>query len=187
MIFNEAGRVPNGLNFYYRNTKLDIVKSYCYLGIEFTCSGSFKLARDCLIDKAQKAMFPLKTLIKQFQLPVKKSLRLFHSLIRPIILYNSENLCHLSHRQVNDIHEDRKSIAECLINSHVNATHQKFLKYILGVRTNCCNMATIGELGEYPLLLRAWISSLTYWHRSTQMTNDTLYTLWKTTMNNLSG
>ena len=174
MIFTESGRIPNGLAFYYRNTKLDIVKSYCYLGIDFVCSGSFKLARDNLIDKAQKAMFPLKALVNQFQLPVKKSLRLFHSLIRSIILYNAENLCHLSHRQLSDLDENRTSMAECLINSHVNTTHQKFLKYLLGVRTNCCNIATMGELGEYPLLLRAWTSSLSFWHRSSQMKDDTL-------------
>ena len=35
-------------------------------------------------------------------------------------------------------------------------------------------MATMGELGEFPLLLRAWISSLGFWHRSTQMKDDTL-------------
>ena len=65
-------------------------------------------------------------------------------------------------------------MAECLINSQVNITHQKFLKYLLGVRTNCGNMATLGEVGEYPLLLRAWTSFLTYWHRTTQMLDDTL-------------
>ena len=45
---------------------------------------------------------------------------------------------------------------------------------MLGVKSNCSNMATIGELGEYPLLLRAWVSSLSFWHRSTQMSGDTL-------------
>ena len=56
----------------------------------------------------------------------------------------------------------------------MNSTHQKFLKYVLGVRTNCCNIATIGELGEYPLLIRAWVAKISYWHRSTQMMDNTL-------------
>ena len=30
MIFNEAGRLVNGSNFYYCKVKLDIVKTYCY-------------------------------------------------------------------------------------------------------------------------------------------------------------
>ena len=125
MIFNEAGRLVNDSNFYCCKAKLDIVKTYCYLGVEFTCSGSFKCARDCFTDKAQKAMFSLKALINQFQLPIKNSLRLFHSLIKPIALYNSENLVHLSHRQISDLEENRKSLSECVMNSHKIDTRYK--------------------------------------------------------------
>ena len=59
-------------------------------------------------------------------------------------------------------------------NSYTNVTQQKFLKYILGVKQNCSNLTTFGELGEYPLLLHGFISLLSYWHRTTQMPEDTL-------------
>ena len=174
VIFNEAGRLITGTNFLYRKMKMEIVRSYCYLGIEFTCSGSFKQAREILMDKAQKAVFPLKSVINQFQLPCVKSLGLFHSLITPIALYNSENLAHLTHRQIKAVDENQTSILNCLTNSYVDKTQQKFLKYILGVKRNCNNMATLGELGEHPLLVKAWVSLLSFWHRSTQMPDETL-------------
>ena len=174
VIFNPAGRLVNGFNFFYRGKKLEIVKSYCYLGIDFMCSGSFREARTNLSEKAQKAMFPLRAMIKQFQLPCGKSLELFHSLIRPIALYNSENLAHLTHHQIKSIVENKTTLLSYLTNSYLDNSQQKFLKFILGVKRNCSNMATLGELGEFPLLLNAFISLLSFWHRSTQMQDDTL-------------
>ena len=34
-------------------------------------------------------------------------------------------------------------------------------------------MATLGELGEYPLILNAFVSLLSFWHRLTQMDDGT--------------
>ena len=109
VIFNPPGRLLTGIQFNFKGKKLDIVKSYCYLGIDFMCSGSFKIARSNLSEKAKKAMFSLKGMINQFQLPCTKSLELFHSLIRPIALYDSENLTHLTHRQTNSVEKNRMS------------------------------------------------------------------------------
>ena len=52
--------------------------------------------------------------------------------------------------------------------------HQKILKYVLGVKRNCSNMATLGELGEFPLQIHGYLSLLTFWHRITLMNADTL-------------
>ena len=54
MIFNEAGRLLTGTNIFYQKVKMEIVRSYCYLGIEFMCSGSFKLARESLMKRPKK-------------------------------------------------------------------------------------------------------------------------------------
>ena len=174
IIFIPAGRLVTGTNFFYRETKMEIVKSYCYLGIEFMCSGSFRTARNNLSEKAQKAMFPLKAMIKQFQMPCDKSLELFHSLIRPIALYNSENLAHLTHHQIKSIEDNKTTLLYCLTHSYLDNTQQKFIKFLLGVKRNCSNMATLGELGEYPLLLNALVTLLSFWHRITQMHEVTM-------------
>ena len=148
--FKRKPSLLTGYSFFYGNKKLEQVKTYCYLGVEISCSGSFGIARNCLIEKAQKATFPLKALVNQLQLPVRNSVNLFNSLVSPILLYNVENLAHLSRKQIADLEENKKSIMESLMSSYINGSQYKFLKYILGVKTNCSNMATVGEIGEYP-------------------------------------
>ena len=173
VIFNPAGRIISTLNFPYQGKNLEIVRSYCYLGIDFMCSGTFRTARINLLEKAKKALFPLQTMIKQFQLPCKKSLELFHTLITPIALYNSENLAHLTHHQIKSVVDNKTKLLSYLTNSYLDITHQKFLKFLLGVKRNCSNMATWGELGEYPLLVKAFVSLLSFWHRTTGMQDET--------------
>ena len=174
VIFNSAGRLATE-KFSYKDKILKNVKSYCYLGVEFSCNGTFTKARTVLFEKANKAMFPLKGLIKQFEMPCKKSLGLFHTLIEPIALYNSENLAHLTMHQIKSIEEKKSSLATYMIKSDMGIVQQKFLKYILGVNRSCSNLATLGELGEFPICLRAFISILSFWHRSaTQMQENTL-------------
>ena len=88
-------------------------------------------------------------------------------------MYNAENLAHLSHKQVADIEENKKSVMETLMNSYINGSQYKFLKYIIGVKSNCSNLATVGEVGEFPLMLRAWITLISFWHRTTAMDDRT--------------
>ena len=136
IVFNSAGRLLTGYNFFYGEKQLEQVKTYCYLGIEISCSGTLGLARNSLIEKAQKACFPLKALINQFQLPVKNSIYLFNTFVSPILLYNAENLASLSHKQIADIEEGKKSLLDILMNSYINGSQFKFLKYIIGVIGN---------------------------------------------------
>ena len=139
--------------------KLEQVKTYCYLGIEISCSGSFGLARKCLNEKARKT--------------VKNSINLFNSFFSPILLYNAENLAHLSHKQILDVEEGKKTILDILMNSYSNGSQYKFLKYVIGVKPNCSNIAAIGEVGEVPLMLKAWVALISYWHRATEMDDRT--------------
>ena len=47
IVFNSAGRLLTGYNFRFGDEMLEQVKTYCYLGIEVSCSGTFGLARKC--------------------------------------------------------------------------------------------------------------------------------------------
>ena len=159
--------------FPYQGKNLEVVKSYCCLGIDLMCSGTFRTARINLLEKAQKPLFPLQAMIKQFQLPCKKSLELFHTLITPIALYNSENLAHLTHHQIKSVVDNKTKLLSYLTNSYLDITHQKFLKFLLGVKRNYSDMATLGELGECSLLVKAFVSLLSFWHRTTRMQDET--------------
>ena len=67
---------------------LEPVQSFCYLGFDFRASGTVKSAMNTLYDKASKAMRPLMAVISRFNLPIRTSLRLFHTYISPIMVYS---------------------------------------------------------------------------------------------------
>ena len=41
IIFNESGKIFRDYNFVHKNRKMEIVQSFCYLGIDISSSGSF--------------------------------------------------------------------------------------------------------------------------------------------------
>ena len=65
--------------------------SYCYLGVIFCRSGSFKDASVALNNKAKGAMYSLLNNIYKYQtVKVDIMLELFDRMIMQILLYNSE-------------------------------------------------------------------------------------------------
>ena len=60
LIFNKNGRLLKNYILKFGEEIFEKVKKYCYLGIIFCVSGSFKQAVHSLIDKAIKAFFALK-------------------------------------------------------------------------------------------------------------------------------
>ena len=64
---------------------------YDYLGTTFTPSGSFKFARESLYKKARKAYYSLFNDINiQSRAQISTMKKLFHNLVKPIVLYNCE-------------------------------------------------------------------------------------------------
>ena len=172
VIFNSAGRLLCGPKFTFLGRTIELAQSYCYLGLELTCGGSFKSARTNLIEKAKKAMSPLLSLLAQFKLPCAQAIKLFESMIKPIALYNVENLAHLTHREIESLKQNKISLLGHMNNSYTSILHQRFLKFVLGVNRSCTNMATLGELGEFPVQLHGYVALLSFWHRISQMPEE---------------
>ena len=126
------------------------------------------------MDKACKAMFPLLSAVSNFHLPCAKALQLFHSLIKPITLYNAENWATLTHHQISSLEQNKSSLWKYITTSESSKVHLKFLKFILGLKRNCSNAATLGEVGEFPLRIHGFVHLLTYWHRVANLPNTTL-------------
>ena len=95
-------------------------------------------------------------------------------MIHPIVMYNSENLAHLTEHQINAINGNNNSLLFYADKAYPNSLQQKFLKFILGVKKNCSNMATLGEIGEIPTIFHGFVSLLSFWHRTRSMDEDTL-------------
>ena len=103
-----------------------------YLGITFISNGSISKGVKVLSDQALKAMYNLLSLLTKINVNIKTKLKLFYSLVKPILLYSSEVWGIYCPKEVDNI-------------------HIKFCKIILGLKTQTTNYAVLGGLGSIPL------------------------------------
>ena len=90
MIFKKGGR-NIASRWHFGDKELEIVRSFKYLGIVFTTTGSFTEAQKTLASQGEKALFALyKYLYKFVNINVRHKLDLFDKLIEPILSYGSE-------------------------------------------------------------------------------------------------
>ena len=126
--------MQSNVQFFVNNELLEIVDSFCYLGIKFTRNGSFIEAISTLSDQALKALNGLYSMFSRVYMDVKTKLLLFDRMVLPILLYCAEVWGIYNIKDIEKI-------------------HIKFCKRILGLKSQTPNMAVLGELGRYPLLV----------------------------------
>ena len=91
MIFegNSKSTSTNNHAFLLKGKALDIVETYCYLGIVLHSTGELRTAQSTLKTKAMRAFFGLKRTVIRSKLSFKSLAILFDSLIKPIVLYGA--------------------------------------------------------------------------------------------------
>jgi hypothetical protein len=144
MIFQRPSNKQPIPNFYLENKTLQVTHEYNYLGLKLTPNGKFTLAAKQLAEKAHRAILINATRRKLDinKLSPKLGIKIFDSIISPILLYNSE----IWGAFIN--HDFRK-----WDQSPTEKNHLKFCKTYLGVNRKATNIASRGELGKFPLLL----------------------------------
>ena len=125
-----------------------------------------------LHEKAKKAMRPILCATQRFNLPANIVIKLFHTYVSPIILYNVENWGTLTESKLKQF--KKTDIYDEIDRSKTDVTHRKLLKNILGVSRSCPNMAVYGETGETPLSLKGYRLMLNYWNRLSNLPNKCL-------------
>ena len=88
IIFGTRGL--SNLLFKIGDEQVEIVKSYKYLGVLLSQSGSFLSARKHVVQQAKKAMHLLFTRINNLDIPLDLQLKLFDNTVVPILTYGSE-------------------------------------------------------------------------------------------------
>ena len=73
-----------------RSSKMSLKDSYSYLGVTFNYNGNFNTARKKLLDQAQKSLYGLFRNIQNISILIDLQLKLFDSLVTPILLYSAE-------------------------------------------------------------------------------------------------
>ena len=137
-------RQNNNFQWFINNIQIEIVESFCYLGVKFTSNGSFTEAIKALSDQALKAINGLFGIFSRLKFDVRTKLLLFDRMVEPILLYCSE-------------------IWGVYNTNVIDRIHMKFCKKILGVKTQTPNIAILGELGRYPISILCKERVLKYW------------------------
>ena len=90
MIFSKRSEnYDKNIKFVLLGKDLEIVDSYCYLGIVLHYSGELRTAQKTLQTKSMRAFFGLKWNLIRSKLSFKAVTTLFDSLIKPIVLYGA--------------------------------------------------------------------------------------------------
>ena len=127
-------------SFYVGNTKLESTRQYKYLGFIVTPSGEISTGLKDLKDRALRAFAKMKNKLgTSFQMYPLISLKLFKSLIEPILLYVS----------------DYWGILKIPDNNPIENVFSSFCKQLLGIQKQTTNIGVLLELGQVPLITLA--------------------------------
>ena len=152
MVFNRSGRLlKESLGFTYGNTTIPSARSYCYLGITFSLSGTFLPAQQHLRQKGLRAYFSLKGTIDIRALKKSTVFKLFDALILPVVSY----ACQIWLPSTFLIRELTNPVAghhlPAIAKDQLERLHLSFLKWTMGVHKRTSNAAVWGDCGRYPL------------------------------------
>ena len=145
------GRKPS-CQIYVCNYKLDQVDKYMYLGIEFSADGKMQQAQLNIRHRSLKAIFKLKSVLRDSNVSPKLSMKLFDQMVKPIALYGCEIWGALPNLKAPTQGSVGKLISKYEL-TPVEKLHVKYCKYALGVHNRSTNYAILGELGRYPILI----------------------------------
>ena len=110
-------------------------------------------AKEKLRKQANKAYFPMLNAPHKIDFEAIPSLHLFDSLIRPILNYNCEVWNQLSKRNIAVITKGEIQLENLYFDFPAEKMQLQICRNILGVSKKTTVLASLGELGRYPLML----------------------------------
>ena len=137
MIFHKTGRHIRE-NFCFGQDRLMSTRQYKYLGFLVTPSGEISSGLKDLKDRALRAFYKLKTKMgSTFRTQPSLTVKLFRSLIEPILLYAS----------------DLWGVMKLPTNNPIENLFISFCKQLLGVQKQTTNNGVLLELGLIPITI----------------------------------
>ena len=91
VFFKSSDRREN-LNLLYDGSHLETVNTFTYLGMTLRSNAKFYKALNVLVEQATKALFSSNNLFDKIDLSISEKIKLFDSIILPILNYASEIL-----------------------------------------------------------------------------------------------
>ena len=112
VVFNKTGKLLKGFVFKYEGKHIELVREFKYLGITVTASGGLYNAIEKLKKQANKAYFPMLRVLQKINFDTTASLKLFDSLIKPILTYNCELWSQISKYKLESLESKKLSLEE---------------------------------------------------------------------------
>ena len=155
MTFNKNGRHVRE-TFYFGQDKIETTRQYKYLGFLVTPSGEISSGLKDLKDRALRGFHKLKNKMgATFRQKPTTTIKLFRSLIEPILLYAS----------------DFWGTLKMPSNNPIENLFMSFSKQLLGVQKQTMNDGVLLELGLFPLQILAKKRAVKNWVRMATNTN----------------
>ena len=137
MVFAK-GNIKENFEFKLNNQIIEYSKEFKYLGITLNKKGNFTPTLNDLSCRANKAIFAINSKMNIKFLSPKMLLKLFDSMICPLLLYG----CELWEPYLNHDYDRCDS-------NYIKKIHTQFLKRILGVNRSTTNILVRGDLGRH--------------------------------------
>ena len=151
-------------NQFLINGKLiENCNEYKYLGVVLNKKGMFTPTLSELSCKANKAIYAMRQKINIRFLSIKTQLKLFDSLISPILLYASE----VWEPYLNQDYTKWETTL-------VEKVHTQFIKRMLGINRSTTNLMVRGDTGRIPLKARIISRNIKYINEIKNKGNNTL-------------
>ena len=147
------------------------------MGITITLTGTYNLAVANLRKKALRGYFGLRSIIDWRYLKRSSMIKLFDSLIKPILTYGCQVwLPYLSKRELDKLYANKaisKDVTNAFSKTTYETTHLAILKWIIGVnKKKTSNQAIWGDTARVPLSLTLIKQVLEYFSRITNDNNS---------------
>ena len=179
MVFNTSSRILQcAYGFKLGDHNISPVRTYCYLGIQFSLNGSFKHATDSLRKKALRSFFSIKRILDTRALTTCTMLKLVDSLVKPVATYGcavwlpSTNVIKAVMSQTPGVTLPKAAAKDVL-----ESTHLKILKWVLGVHKKTNNNFCYGDTGRYPWTLTVLPQCVNYFIRASLAVEGNVNTL----------
>ena len=155
MVYNVMGKLLNeSREFRYGMLEIPSTKTYCYLGVTLTLSGSFSKTQILMRQKGLRAYFSLKKISNIRYIAKKAMFKLFDALVLPVVGYGCEiwlpstNIIRLM--GADDNYDSTTTITK-IAQDHMERLHISFLKWTLEVPKRTSNAPVWGDTGRHPL------------------------------------
>jgi hypothetical protein len=128
--------------------------------------------------KSLKAIFKLKSLIKNSNFSPKLGIKLFNQLIKPILVYGAE-VWGVGLFNIKKFNSNQHTLESTYDDNIIEKLNVQFQKYMLGVSKRATNLAIRGELGQLPISIHVIVHLLKFWIHLSKSDNTLLQAAYK--------